>query len=170
MAEKTHKRIQNLEGMYNKKMLVMPKPIVPLPGDYLVKAYDMFYEGESRETSPWIAHLARLVENPDVGNTGLAFLINSDGIMNLSGWEQFTSPDGHSNVILKHRIFTFDEKDIEGSFKEGDTKKLGDYCQHELAIVNHERNAMINSVRSIIFNIPSLTNWFDDVYEGVIPY
>ena len=103
----THKRIQNPESMYQKKVIVVPKPIVTLPGDYLVKVYDMFYEDESRDTSSWITHLARAVENPFLGNTGLAFLINSDGMMNLSGWEQFISlGDAPSNMILKNRIFT----------------------------------------------------------------
>ncbi len=167
----TRKRIVDSEGMYKKNVIAAPKPMIILPGDYLVKVYDMFYEGESRDTSFWITPLARAAENPDVGNTGLAFLINSDGMMNLSGWEQYTSPaDGHSNMILKNRIFTFDEKDIEGSFKEGDTKKLGNYCQHELAIVNHERKAMINYAKSIILNRHFLTNWLNDVYTGEIPY
>ena len=166
---KLRRRIQNREGMYQKKVIVTPKPLVTLPGNYFVKVYDMFYEGESMDTSSWITHLARAVENPLVGNTGWAFLINSSGMMNLSGWEQFISPaDGHSNMILKNRIFTFDEKDIEGSFKEGDVKELGDYCQHELDIVTHERRAMIKYAKSI--NATPLVGWMDDAYNGVIPY
>ena len=165
----THKRIQNPESMYQKKVIVVPKPIVTLPGDYLVKVYDMFYEDESRDTSSWITHLARAVENPFLGNSGLALLINSDGMMNLSGWEQFISlGDAPSNMILKNRIFTFDEEDIEGSFKERDVRTEGRYCQHELAIVTHERNAMINYAKSK--NIGSLREWLADVYNGEIPY
>ena len=165
----THKRIKNSECMYEKNVIVMPRPVVALPRDYLVKVYDMFYNGESRDTSSWIAHLARAVENPNVGNTGLAFLINSDGMMNLSGWEQYISPaGGHSNMILKNRIFTFDEKDIEGSFKEGYVRTEGIYCQHELDIVTHERKAMVDYVRSL--NATSLNDWLDDVYEGIIHY
>ena len=165
----TYKRIQNPEGMYQKKVIVTPKPIVTMPGDYFVKVYDMFYEGKSRDTSSWITHLARAVENPFLGNTGLAFLINSDGMMNLSGWEQFISlGDAPSNMILKNRIFTFDEKDIEDSFKEGDIKELGIYCQHELAIVAHERTAMINYIKNP--NASPLKDWIDDAYNGVIPY
>ncbi|MBI2047226.1 hypothetical protein HYT26_03630 [Candidatus Pacearchaeota archaeon] len=166
----THKRIHNSEEMYKKNVIVVPKPVVALPGDCLAKVYDMFYKGESMDTSSWATYLARAVENR-VGNTGLAFLINSNGMMNLSCWDQYVSPaDGHTNITLKNRIFTFDEKDIEGSFKEGDIRAEGAYCQHELAIVNHERKAMINYAKSIILNKHSLTNWLDDVYIGEIPY
>lgn len=164
-----HRRIQNPEGIYAKKVIATPKLIVTLPGDYFVKVYDMFCEGESRDTSSWITHLARETGNSLIENTGLSFLINSEGMMNLSWWEQYISPaNTHSNMILKNRIFIFDEKDIGGSFKEGNTRELGAYCQHELAIVAHERKAMINYIKSP--NATPLKDWLDDTYSGEILY
>ncbi len=72
---------------------------------------------------------------------GLGFAIFSEDIVNVAMWDS-TYP-----IVLQNQLYRYENGNISTA-KPLDIREDGSFCVHELGIVNHERNAWVEYLRS----------------------
>jgi len=147
--------------------IVRPYGIFKMKGNTL-KTYAMMPESKPKVNSDQCELVWRYIAGETAiehikPNSGLGFLIVSDGIANTCFW------GGESSEILKQTIYSFNPKTLikHPEFEKLSLEKDGTLCCWEAAIVGHESAAW----RHYLYSPKSQADkkmYLDNMFDGLV--
>ncbi|MFH1211485.1 MAG: hypothetical protein V1659_00985 [Candidatus Woesearchaeota archaeon] len=153
MSQLNLENIGNIAHNYvHKPHIVEPHGLVYYPREapeLVLKLYEMYPEG--RPLPVRLIGDSRVFLEDEIANSnlspelGFGFAIVSDGVLNAARWAEY----GHEPIVLKNRVYTFQNNDLGTAVRQPDIEDIGAFCVWELGVVGHEKAVWLRFLEEV---------------------